>query len=181
MAGQLRQAAVGRRNAWSFGLSLLVVAAIALMATPEANAQTKLGPSGLPLPRYVTIAASEANLRAGPGNRYPIDWVYRRAGLPVQIIAEYDMWRKVRDQDGDEGWMFRGLLSGRRNIVVMRARAILFSQAKETSQRILIAEKGVQGKLMTCEDAWCRVEIDSSKGWISRSEIWGVGEDEEFR
>lgn len=163
------------------GLSWLIAAGILYTAIPAANAQTKLGPSGLPLPRFVTIAASEANLRTGPGNRYPIEWVYRRSGLPVQIIAEYDMWRKVRDQDGDEGWMFRGLLSGRRNIVVMQPRATLFAEAKDTSAPILIAEKGAQGKLLSCSDAWCRVEIDSSKGWISRSAVWGVTADEEFR
>jgi len=162
-------------------LTWLIVAGIVYTVVPAADAQTKLGPSGLPLPRFVTVAASEANLRTGPGNRYPIEWVYRRSGLPVQIIAEYDMWRKVRDQDGDEGWMFRGLLSGRRNIVVMEPRATLFAQAKETSARILIAEKGVQGKLLSCSDEWCRVEIDSSKGWISRAAVWGVSPDEEFR
>jgi len=116
----------------------------------------------------------------GPGSRYPIEWVYRRPGLPVQIVAEYDLWRRVRDQDGNEGWMFGGLLSGRRNIVVMHPRATLFAQAKETSARILVAERGVQGRLLSCIDDWCRIKIDSSKGWVIRDAVWGVAPDEEF-
>lgn len=181
MFRQTRISVARRRSALTLGLTWLIGVGLIYAAMPPANAQTKLGPSGLPLPRFVTVAASEANLRTGPGNRYPIEWVYRRSGLPVEIIAEYDMWRKVRDQDGDEGWMFRGLLSGRRNIVVMQPQATLFAQEKETSAQILIAEKGVQGKLLSCTDAWCRVEIDSSKGWISRTAVWGVGKNEEFR
>ena len=180
MLGQTRTSATRGRISLTLSLTWLIAVGAVYAVCPAGSAQTKLGPSGLPLPRFVTVAASEANLRMGPGSRYPIEWVYRRSGLPVQIVAEYDLWRRVRDQDGDEGWMFGGLLSGRRNIVVMHPRTTLFAQAKETSARILVAEKGVQGRLLSCIDDWCRIKIDSSKGWVIRDAVWGVGPDEEF-
>ena len=162
-------------------LGYFLVALAVFAGGPAAAADTKLGPSGLPLPRFVSIAASEANLRTGPGNRYPIEWVYNRVGLPVEIIAEYDMWRKVRDHDGGEGWMFRGLLSGRRNILIMQDQTALHVEPTIEAGRLLIAEKGVQGKLLSCKEGWCRVDIDEEKGWMPISALWGVTEGEEIR
>ena len=136
-----------------------------------------LGPSGLPLPRFVSLASSEANMRAGPGNRYPIKWVYHRAGLPVQIIAEYDMWRKIRDHKGTEGWMYSSLLSGKRTVLVSNAQTTLHRHSRSDSRQLLIAEKDVLGKLIGCEPGWCRVKIDGTKGWLKRGTVWGVGAD----
>lgn len=149
-------------------------------AAAQDTAPTR-GPSGLPLPRFVSLASNEANMRAGPGNRYPIEWVYRRAGLPAEIIAEYDMWRKVRDHTGTEGWMYTSLLSGKRTVLITSERATLHKRARKDSRQLLIAEKGVLAKLLDCKPDWCKVEIDETKGWLRRGTVWGLGANESGR
>src|SRR5579872_1021736 len=74
--------------------------------------------SGLPVPRFVSLKSDEVNVRTGPGTRYPIQWVYRRAGLPVEVIEEYDVWRKIRDSEGTAGWVHKTMIDGKRNIMI---------------------------------------------------------------
>ncbi len=88
-----------------------------LNLSSTANAQTQKS-TGLPLPRYVSLRAEEVNMRTGPGVRYPVDWVYKRRNLPVEIIAEFGTWRKIRDVEGAQGWIHQSMLSNRRTFSV---------------------------------------------------------------
>jgi SH3-like domain-containing protein len=136
--------------------------------------------SGLPIPRFVSLRASEANMRAGPGEQYPIKWKYRKPGLPLEVTAEFDHWRRVRDWQGAEGWMHSSMLTSKRAIIVtgderpLRARPDLASP--------LLARIGgkVVGRVLTCPKGgeWCRIEIAGVKGWMRRSEMWGVYREE---
>lgn len=168
---------------WGFVFAIAFVAGWPVIDAPSMaqSAPPTLGPSGLPLPRFVSLASDAANMRAGPGNRYPIEWVYHQSGLPTLVIAEYDMWRKIRDHDGTEGWMYTSLLSGKRTVVVTAERAVLHSRKDKNSRQLLIAEKNVLGKLLNCVPDWCRVKIDGSKGWLKRDTVWGIGADEVLR
>lgn len=153
-----------------------------MAAAPSLSiAQAERGPSGLTLPRFVTIAAAKANLRVGPDFRYPIEWVYQRRGLPVEVIGEYDLWRQVRDIDGDEGWIHKQLLSGRRAAIVAVPLATIHKDAGAGSDHILYASKGVIGTLEQCEADWCEIEIAGTLGWIAKEQIWGVYAAEIFR
>ncbi|HSA82885.1 MAG TPA: SH3 domain-containing protein [Geminicoccaceae bacterium] len=130
--------------------------------------------TGLPLPRFVSLGADRVNVRFGPGTQYPINWVFARKGLPVEIIEEFDTWRKVRDYDGDEGWIHASLLSSRRTIMVTGEVRDVRRTPEVDSRVVLRAESGVIGTLFDCEEDWCRVEIEGRRGWLQRSEFWGT-------
>ena len=130
--------------------------------------------TGLRVPRFVSMISSKVNVRAGPGTRYPIKWVFQRKTLPVQIIAESDTWRKIRDFEGIEGWVHQRMLSGRRRAVVTGAIQQLKKEPQETAKTVALLEPGVILRLEKCSGAWCLVEGGSYEGWIGRQSIWGV-------
>jgi SH3-like domain-containing protein len=134
--------------------------------------------SELPVPRFVSLRATKVNLRTGPGVRYPVDWVYTRKGLPVEIISEYETWRRIRDWEGTEGWMHRSMLSGTRNVMISGKLQTLRRKTSGTSPAVAHVEPGVIGKLLKCANSWCQVEFEGLEGWIKRSELWGVYPDE---
>jgi len=132
--------------------------------------------------RYVTLRANEVNLRAGPGEQFPIQWVYHRKGLPVEVIGKSDVWRKIRDWQGTEGWVHERMLVGARGVIVRNgAVRPLHSDPDPASDVVARAEPGVIAKLLECRGAWCRVETSDIKGWLGRNEVWGVDPDEEVR
>ncbi|MFA7429927.1 MAG: SH3 domain-containing protein [Rhodospirillaceae bacterium] len=132
--------------------------------------------SGLPLPRFVSLRSDQVNMRSGPGVRYPVDWVYLRRNLPVEVIAEFDTWRKIRDPDGAEGWVHQSMLAGRRTVFVRTGRAPLRRTADDEGMPAALIEDGVVGRLMQCPTGseFCRVEIAGFQGWLKREEFWGV-------
>jgi SH3-like domain-containing protein len=141
--------------------------------------------TGLPVPRFVTLRSDEVNLRTGPGSRYPIEWVYSRRGLPVEVVAEFDTWRRIRDVEGIEGWVHQSLLAGRRGLIVEGPdnRAVR-AEPDDRAELVAWAEPGAIGSLLRCpalgdEAAWCYVEFDGYRGWIGRDSIWGVYPGEE--
>ena len=147
---------------------------ILLIAMPVI-AKADLGKeTGLRVPRFVSMNSSKVNVRAGPGTRYPIKWVFQRKTLPVQIIAESDTWRKIRDFEGIEGWVHQSMLSGRRRAVVTGTIQQLKREPQETAKTVALLEPGVVLRLEKCSGAWCLVEGGSYKGWIGRQSIWGV-------
>lgn len=141
-------------------------------STPEAGATGRT--TGLPLPRFVSLGADQVNLRYGPGREYPVSWVLARKGLPVEIIAEFDAWRKVRLHDNDEGWIHSSLLSSRRTVVIKDDIAELRRTPAADARVVLRAEPGVIGELLDCEAEWCRVDIKGRRGWLERQAFWGA-------
>lgn len=136
---------------------------------------------GLPLPRFATLRADEVNLRTGPGERYPIEWVFTRKGMPVEIVAEYDVWRKIRDWLGTEGWVHQRMIAANRAVIVRGDTRPLYGDADAKSPVVARAEPGVIARLLECQGPWCRVESQSIRGWLRRAEIWGVYPDEDVR
>lgn len=134
--------------------------------------------TALPVPRFVSLREDEVNLRAGPGERYPIDWVLTRKGMPVEILQEFDVWRKVRDVQGTEGWVHQRMVTGIRTVVVTGETRTLHADPDPASPAVARAEPGVIAHLLECRGAWCRVEARDIKGWLRRSEMWGVFADE---
>jgi SH3-like domain-containing protein len=144
------------------------------VAQAQEAPQRTLGPSGLPLPRFASVASGEANVRTGPGKEYPIRWVYNRPGLPVRIVQEYDVWRLVEDADGEQGWAHSSLLSTQRTVLVRGGTQALHRKASADARVVLRAEQGVVGELVECGGDWCRVEIADRRGWLPRANLWGV-------
>ena len=155
---------------------------VALLWTGATNAQdvSILNPSGLPMPRFVSLKSAEVNMRVGPGQRYPIVWVYHRAGLPVQIIEEFAHWRKIKDFDGTTGWVNKGLLESTRTALIIGQSQLLYQKPDTTSPAVIRAEPMVIGQVLGCAPDWCLLVIEGREGWIRKPDIWGVGREEVF-
>jgi SH3-like domain-containing protein len=138
-----------------------------------------MGPSsGLPLPRFVSLKADKVNMHIGPAKTYDVKWLYQKAGLPVEITAESDNWRRIRDSDGTEGWVYHSLLSGRRTGMVTTkiVDELVSVHDKPDTQSAVTAklERGVIGTVKRCEDGWCRVAGRGFDGWVQEVRLWGV-------
>jgi SH3-like domain-containing protein len=153
-------------------LSILAVLLLAGWLAPSSHAAGKL-------PRFATLRADKVNLRAGPGVRYPISWIFVRKSLPVEILAEFELWRKIRAQDGTEGWVHKSLLSGRRSAVITGKVRTLYRRANDDLP-VLRAEAGVQAGLLSCKAKWCKLRVGGTEGWLKRNQIWGTYHDENF-
>ncbi|WP_421779378.1 SH3 domain-containing protein [Kiloniella litopenaei] len=173
-------------------LSLVVIASCFLLITPHVKAQTvgtatgdqvqrKIGPSGLPLPRFVSFRSGKVNMRAGPGSRYPIQWIYQRRRLPVEIIDEFDTWRQIRDWQGTTGWVHQSMLKGQRSMMITGTVRTIYDDPETTSRPVVQAEAGVIGELESCNiEDWCQVEINDISGWLQRSSLYGSYKGEVF-
>jgi len=133
--------------------------------------------SGLPLPRFASLRSDEANLRSGPGTRYPVDWIFTRHDLPVEVIAEFDAWRKIRDWQGTEGWVHETFLSPKRTVVITGERRRLRADPDGKAPTLAFLDPDVIARLVTCPHQrpdYCKVEIQNFQGWLKRDEFWGV-------
>ena len=163
-------------------------ALLALVAmTTTVAAQTAPGATGLPVPRFVSLKSDRVNMRKGPGTDYPTAWVYRRAGLPLEVIKEFEGWRQVRDADGASGWVLQTFLSGRRTALVLpwevkpgtpTPKVALRDDNSERARPVAMVEAGVIANLATCDGRWCRVSIDKFRGYIEQKKLWGIYEGE---
>lgn len=136
------------------------------------------GKTGLPVPRFVSLRSGNINVRVGPGLHYPLEWVFVRNRLPVEIVAEFDAWRKIRDAEGVGGWVHQSMLSGARMVLVIGGEQKLYKKPDLISPIIAKAQTGVIGKLLSCQEKMCRVQIEGYKGWIVREGLWGTYKDE---
>ena len=161
-------------------LAALVFAAGTAGTTGHAAAE-----AGLPIPRFVTVDTDEANLRTGPGWQYPTEWVLVRRGMPVEILAEFDVWRRVRDAEGIEGWVHQSMLSGRRSLLIVGEDVQMLRRGPDRESPVVARiEPGVLGRVLRCpapdeQDAaagerWCYCEVSGFRGWLPRAALWGL-------
>ena len=144
-----------------------------------AMAQTVGEVTKMPIPRFVSLRGDVVYARTGPGTRYPIKWVYKRQGLPVEIVQEFDTWRKIRDIDGEEAWVHQSLLSGNRYAFVKSKNTLpIHRNNTDESRAIALVENGAMMRVSTCANAWCKVEAKGFKGWIPSVSLWGIYEGE---
>lgn len=138
-----------------------------------------VGPeTNLPLPRFVSLKASDSNVRRGPSLSHRIDWVFMRRDMPLQITAEYGHWRRVSDREGLGGWVHYSLLSGTRTVIVDADMLPLLARPEEGAPQQAILENGVIARLGECADAWCRLTVGGYRGWAPRTALWGVDQDD---
>jgi len=132
--------------------------------------------TGMPLPRFAALRADEVYMRIGPGKRYPIIWVYRRRDLPVQIEREFEDWRLVRDQENTKGWVHQATLVPRRTGVVTGGDQVLRRDARDDAEPVARLKPGVIVRLRACDAAsdWCQAQVQDYRGWMKRSEVWGL-------
>jgi SH3-like domain-containing protein len=152
------------------------------VAGTDAVAQTSIdNPSGLPVPRFVSLRSDEVNLRTGPGLTYPIDWVYKRKELPVEVIDEFDTWRQIRDFEGTEGWVHQSMIDGKRTFMILGEQRVITLIPEEHAKSAARLQPGVIGEIQEClESGWCLVSAKGYRGWIKRELLWGTLEGEVF-
>lgn len=168
----------------TFGPRRACVALVALLSLvtglpPGASAGETgaLGPvTNLPLPRFVSLKASEGNVRRGPSLAHRIDWVFRHRDMPLRVTAEFGHWRRVEDNEGQGGWIYYTLLSGVRTALVEEGKTVLRARPDDAAPEVATAEAGVIGRLDECREGWCRITAGGEKGWVHRSALWGVEE-----
>ncbi len=160
-------------------LVMLSLAAFLLVVFTPAAPRAAEG-TGLPLPRFASLRADQVNLRTGPGVQYPVDWVYQRQNLPVEIIAEYRTWRKIRDWQSTQGWVHQGMLSGKRTMIAIGKQRTLRQKPDAKSTAVARIEAGAITSLGKCppNGGWCKIDAGQIKGWLRKVEFWGVYRDE---
>jgi SH3-like domain-containing protein len=174
--------------------AVLVVLAAGLATGLEARAQDAKGtgaPGADSVLRYVSLKADKVHLRQGPGTNYPIAWVFKRAGLPVEVIREFEVWRQVRDASGTVGWVHSSLLSGRRTALILPWEvkegqaelplATLRDDDHEKAGAVAQVEAGVLASIIGCDKGWCRVSVGNHRGYIEQSKLWGTYPNETIR
>jgi len=171
----MAQHSLYRLSSGAFGAALFFAlfssGPTAIAAEPDNNA--------LPVPRFVSLHADRVNLRTGPGDRYPIDWVLTRRDMPVEIVAQFEHWRQVRDWEGTKGWVHQRMLSGKRDVIVKGGGTRPLHRAPDQDARVVArAEPGVVAKLLECQGGWCRIDAGDTTGWVRRADVWGVYPDE---
>jgi SH3-like domain-containing protein len=160
-----------RRNLIAAAVAMVALAIVAFVIYA---AYSRRADNDTPPSRFVTVKAEKANVRTGPGKRYPVRWVFTQPGVPVEILAEYDNWRQIRDWEGQEGWIHAAMLSRKRNIIVTGEKRTLYRRADANSPPVVALEPGVIAEIEDCGEEWCRVEVRSRRGWLRRGEFWGI-------
>ena len=169
----MKETAVSKITLLLIFASVLIIPLFGFTQEPQKGQVTNL-----PIPRYVSLKVKEANARRGPSLSHKIDWIYKRQNMPLEIYAEYENWRRVRDFEGLGGWVHYTLLSGTRYVLVknellqMRLLPSIDAQVIAKVPRLNIAT------LDKCNKDWCRIIDDGYKGWVPKKEIWGVYENE---
>lgn len=152
--------------------------AVLLISGHMARATDRGPVTNLPLPRFVSMKATEGNVRRGPSLTHRIDWVYKRQDVPLEITAEYGHWRRVRDRDGAGGWVHYSLLSGARTVIVQTEIAEIHVRPDPRTPVRAKLESGVIARLGDCQPDWCELRVGAYRGWARKETIWGVGADE---
>jgi SH3-like domain-containing protein len=142
------------------------------------------GKTALPIPRFVSLKSDKVNVRKGPSTDQAIVWVFSRAGLPVEIIAESDNWRRVRDSEGADGWVFHSLLSARRTVLVApwtngKGSVPLYNSKSTSAREVAALQSGVLGNVLSCDGEWCNLSVGDYSGYVQQDKLWGVYRGEE--
>lgn len=159
-------------------LHAAIVGAVVLICAAGLARAADSPPSGLPVPRFVSVKADRVAVRDGPDKDHDVSWIYTRVGWPVEITAEFEDWRRIRDSDGSEGWVYHSLLSGKRMAAVqLKAKtdlAALYDKPNATSAVTARLQVGVLGAVKSCSGTWCQISGKGFDGWIQQNELWGV-------
>lgn len=184
MSVRAKQASrIGSARATAAGAVVLGLSALGWSIEGAAAQEAAKGASGLPIPRFVSLKSEPVNMRQGPGTEYAAAWVYRRAGLPLEIVKEFEAWRQVRDAEGATGWVLQSFLSRRRTALllpwevkpgVQPPRVALRTSDSERAGAVAQIEAGVIGNVHGCDGRWCDVSIEKYRGYIEQNKLWGV-------
>ena len=166
-----------RRLLKSAALALLAAAALATGAQASPAAPDRPTPSGMPVPRFVSLKFNKVNARAGPGDDHRLLWVYKVRGLPLQVIAETSEWRRVCDPQGQTAWVHKRTTDGRRTVMNTREGVTeLFRKPKRNAKAAAYLNAHATAALDRCDKGWCKVHLDGASGWVREGALWGTSD-----
>ena len=154
-------------------LNLLIILIISINIA-YANNNKKL-----PIPRFVSLKVSEANIRTGPGIKFPIKWIFVKKNLPLEILDHYENWYNIRDEEQKQGWVHLSLVKSNRFFVTIKEQVALYKNPKHNYVSHIL-EVGSRGNIKSCRNKWCEIKIDNIQGWVKKTDLWGVYAYEEF-
>jgi SH3-like domain-containing protein len=165
------------RAAWAFSAALLGV--IVLGDGVQAAGDMATGQvSGLAIPRFVSLKSDRVNVRGGPNKDQDVRWVYTHSGMPVEVTAEFENWRRIRDWEGAEGWVYHSLLSGKRTAVVApspKSHLVpVYEKPNVKSGEVAKLQPGVLGSLKSCDGEWCQLSGKNFSGYVRQDRLWGA-------
>lgn len=153
----------------------LIGVTLALLAGPARAEGPKITPSGLEVPRYVSLKYAEVNARNGPDEAHRLLWIYHAKGLPVQVVAETREWRRICDPEGGLAWVHKRTTDGRRSAMRVLPTNLPLLGAPKAGAKVSAYLKGRSvAQLDKCEKGWCKLRADGSAGWAQESDIWGA-------
>lgn len=177
--GRVKTVLIGLAVAFMCGGGAVAQSAAEAVVTPITAVQGDRGPvTNLPMPRYVSLKANEANVRRGPSLSHRIDWVFQRRDMPLRVVGEYGHWRRVVDREGMGGWVHYSLLSGNRTVIIDSDLLVIRNQPEPDAIEVAMLELGVIADLGECNVDWCRLRAGGYRGWAPKSALFGVGADE---
>ena len=139
----------------------------------------------LPIPRFVSLKPSDTPMREGPSKDHRIKWVFKREGLPVEVIGEHEQWRRIRDSESTEGWVYFGRLSNRRTLIIREAKGktplAMLKEAQDGAPVVAKLEPGVIANIENCSTGWCKVSVEGFAGYLKKDAVWGVYADEKVK
>lgn len=159
-----------------------LVASLALsLGIAQAQEENYSGETGLAIPRFVSLHSDRTNARSGPGSRYPIEWVYMQKGAPVEVVAEFELWRKIKDWQGSESWVHKITLNGKRSAkVITPGENNVYAKDDYQSKVLAKVEDEVVGEIKKCpaKNNFCLIKFGNIEGWVSRQNLYGIYPDE---
>jgi SH3-like domain-containing protein len=169
--GRLRGGIAVVRGALRAPLAAALLAAFGVSAVPASGAEDE---PHAKLPRFVSLRSDQVNLRVGPGQTYPIEWVLTRKGMPVEIVREFQNWRMVRVWQDTSGWILDRMVTAERHVIVDGAVRMMRRRPDAQSEIVARAEPGVVARLLECQGDWCHVDAGGYQGWLQRGDVWGI-------
>ncbi|HEX4095952.1 MAG TPA: SH3 domain-containing protein [Caulobacteraceae bacterium] len=173
-------------SAWNMGRALAAAAVLVVLAACKGHhggAEPRATPSGLAVPRYVSLKFDEVNARGGPGDDYRLLWVYRAKGLPLQVIEETQEWRRVCDPTGAVAWVKATGVDGRRTVIRLKTDPLplLDKPAAGSKTDATLAARAVTFLDRCNKDGWCKLKNKRGGGWAPPGELWGTDDARQCR
>ncbi|KAF0231811.1 MAG: hypothetical protein FD175_372 [Beijerinckiaceae bacterium] len=166
-------------------LAGLMFAGLMFAAGAGAQETTTGSVTKLPIPRFVSLKPSDTPMREGPSKEHRIKWVFKREGLPVEVIGEHEQWRRIRDSESTDGWVYFGRLSNRRTVIVRAGKdkpeQNLMKDDRDGAAVVARLQPGVIANVENCTVSWCKVSIEGYSGYLKKDAVWGVYADERVK
>jgi SH3-like domain-containing protein len=156
----------------------LTVALVAAFGVPALTGAASENDARARLPRFVSLRSDQVNLRVGPGQTYPIEWLLTRKGMPVEVVREFQNWRMVRVWQDASGWILDRMVTAERHVIVDGAVRVMRRRPEAQSEIVARAEPGVVARLLECQGKWCHIDAGGYQGWLERGDLWGIFPDE---